>query len=337
MSVSLPWSSSIHALLDLRADGVSVEFVKKERGGECVSLAHTRLATSSALTGIQSAVGVITAVKEMLTKYPQFHPQSVIVFLHTPYTTRTEHTIRKKCAEQTVSAAMISLMLKEIPAANERAGTLVHEYISRYTINGYRIFDPRNKKANEITLTSVRTFVPNEVYTLLIAPLQSVFGVPLTAASFTEMLSALLLRDGTTPPDFRIVDIGAATAEVSRIARASLQGSQTSNLGVEALYAHLVDSTEMTRADIATALPLMRAHSAEEAIAKRLAQGLASTAKMYIDTIEPMGTPSGPPVPTILILPTEEAALAACIAEQVPFTTVLPPGDMPKMASVVGL
>jgi hypothetical protein len=89
MSFSLPWSSRIHCLLDIRAEGVYVEFVRKERSGTVLSLAKTTLATGTSLVGVQSAVQLVTACKELLAKYPQFHPQSVVAFLHSPHTRDT--------------------------------------------------------------------------------------------------------------------------------------------------------------------------------------------------------------------------------------------------------
>jgi hypothetical protein len=335
MSFSLPWSSHIHCLLDIRAEGVHVEFVKKERSGAILSLAKTTLASGTSLTGVQSAVQLVTACKEMLSKYPQFHPQSVLAFLHAPYTSRESHMVTKKFTEQVVTAAAVASMVDEKPMQKDATRTQVHEYVSKYTLNGYKVYDPRGKKAKECAVTVVRTYVPTDVYTTVLAPLESVFGVPLRVASFTEMLTAIILQAPHPIQDVCVLDIGAESLEYTRVVRGECAAVDTLPLGIALCKKEVCETAEMLSEELATSLPLLAKKTLEEGITKRLTQGIVTASRKIATELELKA--AHVTVPLLLIVPESDRVFAELLAAQLPFATVLPAGDMPAMAGMVGL
>jgi hypothetical protein len=312
-----------------------VEFVRKERSGATLSLAKTTLTLGTSLVGVQSAVQLVTACKEILTKYPQFHPQSVVAFLHTPHVSRETHTVTKKFTEQVVTASAVASMLTEIPSATLAGRTKVHEYVSTYRLNGYKVYDPRGKTAKECSMTIVRTYVPADMYVTVLAPLESVFGVPLKIASFTEMLVATILQAPHPIQDFIVLDMDRTTTERTRVVRGECSTVDTLAAGMALCVDTVCSTAELTPESLKTSLPLLQKKALEEIVAKRLTQGVSAACSKFAAVLQLDRAHTA--VPLLLLVPEEYRVCAELLAAELPFATVLPPGDMPAMASMVGL
>lgn len=337
MSLHLPWSSNIHALLDLRAEGATVEFVTTVRTGEVRSLARASLPGTEAAGGILSAVRIVTAAKELRTQYPQFSPQSVIVFLHTPHTTRVSTTVSETFTQQVITQQRITKLLEGIPKPADEGQVLVHQYVASYRVNGYRVRNPLKKEATELVCTVAQTFVSKELYETVLAPLEAAFGVPLRAANFAEVLANVVLEDSGLPNDFRVCDVAYDATEVSYVQKSAYDRAVAVPVGVHMLLESVRATSEMSLEEIQTSLPLLKVGTLEETLAKRLAQGVSVAADLLSTKIDATDTVSKRVLPMLVVFPPEQVALGELILKHLRFAVAVPHGDMPSMARVVGL
>jgi hypothetical protein len=339
MAFTLFGSSRIHLALDLRGDSVGVEFIRKEAAGNIVSLAKTTLGVQlGTATEIPNTTVLLSEAKELLTKYPQLHPQSVVVFLHSPHCSRTSETVTKKFTEQVIANATVTALVSSISKPDTKGMTLVHEYVSRYTVNGYRVHDPRQKQGTELGVTVVHTSVPTTLYTALLTPLQAVFQVPLIATSFVEMLIALLAADTSAASDFCIVDLTESHIELTSVRGLVPAPTVHIDTGATALLTTIQKTSEMSREDVERSIPLLASKTLEEQLAKRLSQGVrAAGATLSASITNGMQDTHPFPVPILILCPEQYAHLVDLVLIDVPFATRIHTGDMPHMAGVVGL
>jgi hypothetical protein len=332
-------SSHIHAVLDVREEGVSVEFVVKEKNGALRSVAKTYLVGSS--SRVAFAVLIVSACKEMLEQYPQFKPQSVLVLLHAPFTTRTSDVVTKQfTVEQTITAATVKSLVDEASPIHD-SGVLVHSYVPIYRLNGYRIYYPVGKRATEVSLHVVRTYITDDVYRTMLAPLQTVFGAPLRAANFVEGLTMMLTEDSSTPLAYAICDVAQTYTEVARVEDGEYATSVRAPVGIASLMQTVADTSGLSLEEVSRSLPLHALGTLEEKQSTRLAQGIAKAAEqLRVAVLAAQDSAAVVPVPYMFVFPTESNALLdACIQTYTGdfFASSLPSGDTAHIAHVLGL
>jgi hypothetical protein len=148
----------------------------------------------------------------------------------------------------------------------------------------------------------------------------------------------MLLKETDSPLDFALLDIGETESEFTRVSSGQTAASVIVPRGMSALYTTIRETTEMKQEEVVNALPLLASKTLEDQVARRLMQGIVSAARMVQEDIvkKALGDVQ-PVVPVLGSVPAVDAACGQLLFNAMPFAAVLPPGDMPKMASMVGL
>jgi hypothetical protein len=283
----------------------------------------------------------------MLAKYPQLHPVECYLFLHTPFVKRTHEIVAKKAQNQVVTASLIASMIdgvkKEGAASDgkkekENSGgkdtdVLVQEYVTEYHINGYRVHDPRGKKANEFTLTLVHVFMKGDVEKMLVSPLMAALGIPVRVLSYGNALTQLLARsmDGAT---VWFVDMGEDAGEVTYIRDGVLEQSVAFPYGTARLRKEMQTTSEMTDADIDTSLPLLVSKTLEEAVATRLQQGVEAAAHLMYEDIRKLYPIVHHPVPIMVSTSLGNRSLWDALVQKIPYSTTVPHSELDALFAV---
>lgn len=329
------FGTKTHIVLDIREGDTWVEWIEKNSSGDVHSIAHTRIPTGVRGPGLAGSVQLITELKAVLTKYPQLHPSSGIVFLHAPLCERVREVHTKKTQNQVVNQAVLTSILDEASPLSSSV-VMTHAYIASYRVNGYLVHDPRGMTAREFSLEYVRTTVSHDVYAQLLQPLQGACGVPLLAADYADTLVRRITRDMHVA-DARILDIRPDCSESISITRGMYKRSVTIPYGMHALLQTIRDTAEMSDQDIQTSLPLLAAHTLEESVATRVRQGLVSAARKLVEALQNSDAKTPYPVPTLVVTSADIHAWGDVLVAELPYASVVPTSDLVSLAAVVGV
>lgn len=337
MKLTFPWGKKIHALLDVRSDMLAVEFVEVHAHGEWKTLTRLSVPLSHTIGNVAHAVRIVTEVKSLLSRMPQYQPRSVLVFLHTPLTQRVQHAVKEAVSGGVVTQEQLTALREHAPKDARPNEVMVHEYVAEYRVNNYRVHQALRKQGKEVSVTLVRTYVSKDLYTALLAPLEAVFAAPLHAVSFTEAFVRMIVDDTHAPRDFRLCDVAADHIEVTTVLDGQVVENGIETFGVRAAREVVAQMSNMSLADVATSLPLLAKNALDQARAEQLAQGIVMAADKIAALVNRSGEKIHRTLPVLISFPEADASFGEIVATKMPYTRLTPAGDMPHMASVLGL